>query len=56
MMMMMILHLYSAFSIWKYSNALYNTLWGTLPDCFYGAVHNRFIVTSRIYVPPEQNE
>ena len=57
MMMMIILHLYSAFSIWKYSNALYNTLWGTLPDCFkYSTVHNPFNVTSRIQVPPEQNE
>ena len=27
-------NLYSAFSMWIYSNALYNTLWGTLPDCF----------------------
>ena len=52
----MILHLYSAFSIWKYSNALYNTLWGTLPDCFDGAVLNRFTVTNRSQVPPEQNE
>ena len=26
--------IYSTFSIWIYSNALYNTLWGTLPDCF----------------------
>ena len=29
-----ILHLYSAFSMWTYSNALYNTLWGTLADYF----------------------
>ena len=28
------MHLYSAFSTCIYSNALYNTLWGTLPDCF----------------------
>ena len=28
------MHLYSAFSMRIYSNALYNTLWGTLPDCF----------------------
>ena len=31
--MVMVMHLYSAFSMWIYSNALYNTLWGTLPDC-----------------------
>ena len=30
----MVMDLYSAFSMWIYSNALYNTLWGTLPDCF----------------------
>ena len=24
----MVLHLYSAFSRWMYSNALYNTVWG----------------------------
>ena len=29
-----LLHVYSAFFIWIYSNAFYNTLWGTLPDCF----------------------
>ena len=29
-----VMHLYSAFSMWIYSNVLYNTLWGTLPDCF----------------------
>ena len=29
--MVMVVHLYSAFSMWIYSNALYNTLWGTLP-------------------------
>ena len=34
LLMVMVLHSYSAFSIWIYSNALYNTLWGTLPDCF----------------------
>ena len=34
MVMVMVMHLYSAFSMWIYSNALYNTLWGTLPDCF----------------------
>ena len=33
-LMVMVMHLYSAFSMWIYSNALYNTLWGTLPDCF----------------------
>ena len=30
----MVMHLYSALSMCIYSNALYNTLWGTLPDCF----------------------
>ena len=34
MVMVMILHLYSAFSTWIYLNALNNTLWGTLPDYF----------------------
>ena len=33
-LMVMVMHLYSAFSMWIYSNALYNTLWGTLADCF----------------------
>ena len=28
------MHLYSAFPMCIYSNALYNTLLGTLPDCF----------------------
>ena len=32
--MVMVMYLYSAFSMWIYSNALYNTLWGTLPGCF----------------------
>ena len=32
--LVMVIHLYSAFSMWIYSNALYNTLLGTLPDCF----------------------
>ena len=31
--LVMVMHLYSAFSMWIYSNALYNTLSGTLPDC-----------------------
>ena len=32
--LVLVMNLYSAFSMWIYSNALYNTLWGTLPDCF----------------------
>ena len=31
---LMVMHLSSAFSMCIYSNALYNTLWGTLLDCF----------------------
>ena len=34
MVMVMVMHLYSAFSMWICSNVLYNTLWGTLRDCF----------------------
>ena len=33
--MVMVMYLYNAFSMWIYSNALYNTLWGTLPDCWH---------------------
>ena len=33
-LMVMVMHLSRAFSMCIYSNALYNTLWGTLPDCF----------------------
>ena len=32
--MVMVMYLYSAFSMWIYWNALYNTLRGTLPACF----------------------
>ena len=35
--MVMLLRLYSAFSIWIYSNALYNTLWGTFARLGYGS-------------------
>ena len=45
----MVMHLYSAFSMWIYLNALYNTLWGTFARLLYGAVHNLFDVTSRIH-------
>ena len=41
--MVMVLHLYSAFSTWIYSNALYNTLWGTFVRMLYGTVHNLFM-------------
>ena len=34
LVMVMVMHSYSAFSMCIYSNALYNTLWATLPDCF----------------------
>ena len=34
MVMVIVMQLYSAFSMWIYPNALYNTLWMTLPDCF----------------------
>ena len=50
MVMVMVLYLYSVFSMWIYSNALYNTLWGTFARLLYGAVHNLFFnVTSRIH-------
>ena len=39
----MILHLHSAFSMWIYSNALYDTLWGTSARMLYGTVHNLFM-------------
>ena len=45
----MVMHFYSGFSMWIYSNALYNTLWGTFARLLYGAVHNLFNVTSRIH-------
>ena len=47
---LMVMHLYSAFSMWIYSNALYYTLWGTLP---YGAVHNRSNVSSSNHRCPQ---
>ena len=42
LIMVMVMHLYNTFSIWIYSNALYNTLWGTFARLLYGAVHNLF--------------
>jgi len=54
MVMVMVLHLYSAFSMLIYSNAIYNTLWGTFARLLYGAVHNPFSnVTSRIHRCPQ---
>ena len=49
----MVMHLYSAFSMWIYSNALYNTLLvlqflGDFARLLHGAVHNLFNVTSSI--------
>ena len=50
----MVLDLYGAFSMWTYSNALYNTLWGTFARLLYGAVNNLFFyVTSRIHRCPQ---
>ena len=48
-----VLHWYSAFSIWIYSNALYNTLWRTEPDCFMAQFTIFFNVTSRIHRCPQ---
>ena len=42
--MVMVLDLYGAFSMWTYSNALYNTLWGTFARLLYGAVNNLFLM------------
>ena len=53
MVMVMVMHLYSAFSTWIYSNALYNTLWGTLLDCFMAQFTIFFYVTSRIHRCPQ---
>ena len=40
--------------MWIYSNALYNTLWGTLPDCFMAqSTILFFYVTSRIHRCPQ---
>ena len=39
--------------MWIYSNALYNTLWGTLPDCFMVQFTIFFDVTSRIHRCPQ---
>ena len=36
----MVLDLYSVFSMWTFSNALYNTLWGTFARLLYGTAHN----------------
>ena len=47
------MHLYSALSMWIYSNALYNTMWGTFARLLYGAVHNLFNITSRIHRCPQ---
>ena len=32
--------LYSTFSMYIYSNVLYNTFWGSFARLLYGAVHN----------------
>ena len=39
--------------MWIYSNALYNTLWGTFARLLYGTVHNFFNVTSRVHRYPQ---
>ena len=44
MVMVMVMYLCSAFSMWIYSNALYNTLWGTFAGLLHGAVHNLFLM------------
>ena len=52
----MVMHLYSAFSMWIYSNGLYNTLWGTLPDYFMAEFTIFFFffnVTSSIHRCPQ---
>ena len=53
MVMVIILHLYSAFFIWIYSNALYNTFWGTLPDCIMAQLTIFFNLISRIHRCPQ---
>ena len=53
MVMVMILHLYSAFSTWIYSNALKNTLWETLPDYFMVQFTIFFNLISRIHRCPQ---
>ena len=53
MVMVMILHLYSAFSTWIYSNALNNTLWGTLPDYFMAQFTIFFNLISRNHRCPQ---
>ena len=52
MVIIMLLHLYSAFSIWIYSNALYNTV-EDFSRLLCGSVHNLFTVTSRIHSCPQ---
>ena len=47
------MHLYSPLSLWIYSNALYNIMWGTFARLLYGAVHNLFNLTSRIHRCPQ---
>ena len=42
-LMVMVLHLYSAFSMWIYSNVIFNTLSGTSARLLYGTVHNLFM-------------
>ena len=53
MVMVVVMHLYSAFSMWIYSNALYNTFVGDFARLLYGAVHNLFNLTSRIHRCPQ---
>ena len=52
MVMVMVLHLCSAFSIWIYSNALYNTV-RDFARLLYGPGHNLFNVTKRIHRCPQ---
>ena len=51
--MVIVMHLYSAFPMWICSNALYNTLWGTLPDCLMAQFTIFFNVISRIHRCPQ---
>ena len=55
LVMVMVIHLYSAFSMWIYSNALYKHFVGDFTRLLYGTVHNLFLVnvTSSIHRCPQ---
>ena len=49
----MVMHLYSAFSMWINSKCALQHFVGNFARLLYGAVHNLFYVTSRIHRCPQ---